>query len=140
MSATVRQAVYRAVRFGGSTAWESNQRERTDGLPRIIPQADMEIPALALWPSFRKELVTRGVRPEPKPSPTSAYCGAVMTSVALKFPLASGTAGKSSYGSVCFRDECERPVKTDLVASYLSDVLIFKPIAFTTALLRAAPL
>lgn len=75
-----RQAVYRAVRYGGSTAWESNQKERTAGLPRVIPEAELAtIPALALWPSYRQELIKKGIRPESKPVTVPAYCAAAMT-------------------------------------------------------------
>ena len=79
VSAVTRQAVYRAVRFGGGTAWDSNRQERRDGWPRIIPEADMALPALALWPSYRKDLFARGVRAEPKPSTVPGYCAAAMT-------------------------------------------------------------
>lgn len=79
VSLVTRQAVYRAVRFGGETAWESNRQDRRDGLPRVIPETDMALPALALWPSYRRDLFARGVRAEPKPGTVPAYCTAAMT-------------------------------------------------------------
>jgi hypothetical protein len=80
VSLVTRQAVYRAVRLGGGTGWESNQTERRAGLPRVIPETEIAaIPPLALWPPFRQQLFEKGVRAEPKITSVPAYCAAAMT-------------------------------------------------------------
>ena len=72
-----RTEIYEAVRLGGQSSWLGNQKERELGLPRIIP-ADFirQIDPLAVWSTYRRRLYELGVRPEPRPAPLPAYCGA----------------------------------------------------------------
>jgi hypothetical protein len=75
-----RQAVYWAVRAAGGSAWTANAADRNRGLPRVIPAADIAtIPALELWPEFRRLLFERGVRALPQTGQPPAYCAAAMT-------------------------------------------------------------
>lgn len=71
-----RDAIWQAVRRAGQTAWDSNASAKQAGLPRIIPPADLKIPALVWWQDYRAQLVQRGVRPIPKPATPPDYCGA----------------------------------------------------------------
>ena len=71
-----RDAIWQAVRKGGEAAWTKNAGEKQAGLPRIIPAADLKIPALAVWQEYRAQLFQRGVRPAPSPATAPDYCGA----------------------------------------------------------------
>jgi hypothetical protein len=82
VSLVTRQAVYWAVRAMGESAWAANAVDRRNGQPRVIPAADVAaMPALALWPDYRRQLYERGVRPEPQAGRPPAYCAAAMTIV-----------------------------------------------------------
>ena len=71
-----RDAIWQAVRRGGEAAWTKNASEKQAGMPRIIPAAELKIPALAVWPEYRAQLFQRGVRPAPSPATAPDYCGA----------------------------------------------------------------
>lgn len=71
-----RDAIWQAVRRGGESAWTKNASEKQAGLPRIIPAADLKIPALVAWQDYRSQLFQRGVRPAPRPAAPPDYCGA----------------------------------------------------------------
>ncbi len=71
-----RDIIWQAVRRFGETAWAGNALAKAQGKPRIIPTADMDIPALVTWPDYQTLLVAKGVRPQPTPSTPPAYCGA----------------------------------------------------------------
>ena len=79
VDAVTRNLVYRVVDWFGATAWETNQQERSAGFPRVIPPASMNLPALALWPTYRRQLFQQGIRPEAKPAATPVYCAAAKT-------------------------------------------------------------
>jgi hypothetical protein len=74
-----RYAMYGAVRAGGLKAWNLNEADRKTGLPRIIPDAWMNLPALARWPDYRQELFKNKVAAEAKLSPIPDYCAASET-------------------------------------------------------------
>jgi len=63
VSQSDRTFIYEAVRSGGDSAWRNNQKERQQGLPRIIPPQYRKIPANTTWEEYRKFLYDRGVRP-----------------------------------------------------------------------------
>jgi hypothetical protein len=71
-----RDIIWQAVRRFGGSAWTANATAKAAGQPRIIPQADLEIPALVTWPEYRAQLVAKGVRPLPAPGPPPSYCEA----------------------------------------------------------------
>lgn len=68
-----RQLVFDGVRLGGEEAWSSNARERSSGLPRVVPADRMKFGALVLWPDYRAELASAGVV-DPAFSPNPPYC------------------------------------------------------------------
>jgi hypothetical protein len=68
-----RTAIYEGVRLGGDAAWESNASERAQGLPRIVPDADLEFGPTVLWPDYRQTLAQKGIT-DPPPPPQPAYC------------------------------------------------------------------
>lgn len=71
-----RDIIWQAVRRFGETAWTGNALAKAQGRPRIIPTAEMDIPALVTWPEYQAQLVAKGVRPQPTPPTPPAYCGA----------------------------------------------------------------
>jgi uncharacterized protein DUF1353 len=71
-----RDLIWQAVRRFGESAWVQNASDRSQGLPRVVPAADLAIPALMTWPVYRAQLVVKGIRPAPPPSPPPAYCTA----------------------------------------------------------------
>jgi Protein of unknown function (DUF1353) len=70
--------IHTAVRWFGANAWATNAKLRSEGKPRIIPAEYLDIPALAVWTSYREMLYQRGVRPEARTSGGIApdYCKA----------------------------------------------------------------
>ena len=62
-----RSTIWAAVRAGGDSAWESNRKEREQGLPKIIPEpyrSPKVWPKNVSWPSYRQQLYAKGVRAE----------------------------------------------------------------------------
>ena len=47
----------------------------------VADGSDMNIPALALWPDYRRQLVAKGIRPDAKLSQAPPYCAAAMNIV-----------------------------------------------------------
>jgi len=75
VSFVTRSSVYGGVRLGGSSAWQKNTAERTQGLPRVIPDAFLEFGPLVLWGDYRRTLADQGVHDAPaQTNPT--YCQA----------------------------------------------------------------
>ena len=68
-----RTAIYEGVRLGGDTAWQDNASERSQGLPRILPGADLEFGPMVLWRDYRQTLAQRGVS-DPPIMQQPAYC------------------------------------------------------------------
>jgi hypothetical protein len=68
-----RTAIYEGVRFGGDSAWDGNASERARGLPRIIPDGDLEFGPTVLWRDYRQMLARRGIA-DPAPASPPAYC------------------------------------------------------------------
>ena len=68
-----RTEIYEGVRLGGDTAWARNSSERSQQLPRILPDADLEFGPTVLWPDYRQALAQKGVTDQPLP-PQPAYC------------------------------------------------------------------
>lgn len=66
--------IYAAVHVAGDKAWSNNAKERTAGLPRILP-LDRRRPADAntIWSVYRSDLYKLGVKDDPDP-PNGAYC------------------------------------------------------------------
>lgn len=82
VSLVTRQGVYWSVRAAGEAAWTANAAERSRGLPRVIPVAEIAtIPALTVWPDFRQQLYDRGIRAVPPAGQTPPYCAAATTIV-----------------------------------------------------------
>lgn len=60
-----RKAIYAGVRAGGESAWKKNQKEREQGLPKVIPATHRDPrtwPAQVTWPQLRQQLSAAGVR------------------------------------------------------------------------------
>jgi hypothetical protein len=76
VDAIKRDLIWQAVRNFGGAAWTNNANERAQGQPRIIPPADLAIPALMSWPVYRGQLFAKGVRPSPAPAGVPDYCAA----------------------------------------------------------------
>jgi hypothetical protein len=74
-----RDLMWQAVRRFGQSAWDQNAAGKRDGRPRIIPPADMSIPALVTWAEYQAQLIMKGVRPAPTPIKTPSYCAGVST-------------------------------------------------------------
>jgi hypothetical protein len=73
VSSAQQMEIYAGVRAGGSSAWESNRKERASGLPRIIPAESLSLPDNATWGDYRKLLAAQGVRDRALPRDV-AYC------------------------------------------------------------------
>ena len=57
--------MYNAVALAGLPSWEQNDRERKNGLVRIIPAKYMDIPRKVDWETYRQELKDNGVKDGP---------------------------------------------------------------------------
>jgi hypothetical protein len=73
---TTRDIVWRAVQKFGGTAWTTNAQEKAAGRPRVVPAADLSIPALATWAEYRAQLIAKGVKPAPAAAVAPDYCDA----------------------------------------------------------------
>jgi len=73
VSRSQQNEIYLGVRAGGESAWESNRRDRTAGLIKIIPGDRLNFPYEIKWPDYRKQLLDLGVK-EPSSAETSSYC------------------------------------------------------------------
>jgi len=71
-----RDNIWKAVRRIGGAAWDGNSSAKAAGKPRIIPSELMKIPKLVTWREYQAQLITRGVKPGPKPATPPAYCAA----------------------------------------------------------------
>lgn len=74
--ADTRIKMYTAVRAGGEPSWRTNQQERKNGLPRIIPDGFLDIDPLEVWSIYRSKLYVWGVRPEANVTQSPPYCAA----------------------------------------------------------------
>jgi hypothetical protein len=68
-----RDIMWQAVRRFGQSAWNDNAAAKQAGKPRIVPAANMSIPALVTWADYQAQLMMQGVGPAPPP-PTPTYC------------------------------------------------------------------
>lgn len=59
---TKQSEIYAGVRVFGEAAWKQNAAEKSSGMPRVIPAADMEFGPHALWKEYRLLLRERGVK------------------------------------------------------------------------------
>ena len=69
---------YWALRWFGGAAWNSNQEERKQRKPRIVPAKYFPIPPNTRWADFRAYLISEGITadlPQSPPTPPPAYCG-----------------------------------------------------------------
>ena len=66
--------IYAAVHAAGGKAWDNNKKEKTAGLPRILPAANRNPndPNM-IWSVYRSQLFKSGVKDDPDP-PNSSYC------------------------------------------------------------------
>jgi hypothetical protein len=80
-----RDLIWDAVRRFGSPAWSNNASAKLAGQPRIIPRADLGIPALVTWEDYRAQLLAKGVKPQPAPASPPDYCDAA-GAVKLEMP------------------------------------------------------
>ena len=71
---TQRFAIYQAVHFAGSFAWDDNARSRKAGLVRILPADRQKINANTLWPSYQQELLRLMVSDGPDTAIPSGFC------------------------------------------------------------------
>ena len=82
VSLAMRQAIYWAVRALGEPAWRGEHGGQKQRSATPLPVADIAtIPALALWPDFRRQLFEPGVRAVPQTDAPPAYCAAAMAIV-----------------------------------------------------------
>ena len=56
-----RNAIHRAVRVGGASAWKANEAARARRELRILPEDRIEIQARTLWPIYQRKLMAAGV-------------------------------------------------------------------------------
>jgi hypothetical protein len=73
VSRSQQDEIYLGVRAGGEAAWESNRKDRSAGLIKIIPGDRLNFPYDVNWPDYRKQLLDLGVK-EPSSTETPAYC------------------------------------------------------------------
>jgi hypothetical protein len=66
-------AVYRGVRGGGQSSWDSNADEYKAGLPRIIPRGRENLTSKSKWSFLRMQLFYEGVR-DIMPEKNLPYC------------------------------------------------------------------
>lgn len=66
-------AVYRGVRIGGTSAWNTNRAERSAGMLRIIPDDRLVLPPNVTWPAYQKSLMALGLK-DPPLSDNPSYC------------------------------------------------------------------
>lgn len=89
VSEVTRNIIYSAVVAGGESAWETNRAERLAGMPKVVPLARKDFHPNATWETYRKQLVTLGIK---DPIFTgNDYC---VFGDSTEVPL--GTSGKSA--------------------------------------------
>lgn len=66
--------IYLGVRTGGAAAWESNRKDRTAGLIKIIPGDRLNFPPEINWPDYRKQLFDLGIREPSSTEISPPYC------------------------------------------------------------------
>jgi Protein of unknown function (DUF1353) len=71
-----RDLMWQAVRRFGQSAWDGNAAAKQGGKPRIVPAANMNLPALVTWPDYQTQLMMQGIRPELTPPTSPMYCPA----------------------------------------------------------------
>lgn len=65
--------IYEGVNIFGKPSWESNNNEREQQLPRIIPSKYMQLPDDIEWSDYRTYLVSKGVS-DPAFQKNAPYC------------------------------------------------------------------
>ncbi|HEX8691201.1 MAG TPA: DUF1353 domain-containing protein [Longimicrobium sp.] len=70
-------AMYRAVRIAGGSAWKANENDRAAGLPRVIPDAYLNVP-VTTWKKYRAELRRLQVALDPPDAEPPQYCSLSM--------------------------------------------------------------
>jgi hypothetical protein len=70
-----RSAIYEGVRKGGENAWKSNEADRLDRLPRIIPAGYRDFAGDVSWDQYRLTLRDHSVGMDVPPGKAS-YCAA----------------------------------------------------------------
>lgn len=68
VGASIRDQIYIGVRAGGEPSWHSNELEKENGFPRVIPEAAMYFGPNVLWKDYRITLRKNGVKDPPFPS------------------------------------------------------------------------
>lgn len=71
-----RLAIYAAVRFGGSSAWDENTELKADGEVRVVPSRFMDFDAKTKWSDYRGKLKA-SVEPREKDNLVPLYCTAL---------------------------------------------------------------
>ena len=71
---TDQTAIFGAVRAAGGFAWDQNARERKSGQLRILPESHISIVARTLWPTYRAQLMLKGIVNGPDTSIPSGFC------------------------------------------------------------------
>ena len=71
---TDQAAIYGAVRAAGGFAWDQNARERKAGQLRILPERHINIVARTLWPTYRAQLMLKGIMNGPDTTIPSGFC------------------------------------------------------------------
>jgi len=71
---TDQTAIFGAVRAAGGFAWDQNARERKSGQIRILPESHINIVARTLWPTYRAQLMLKGIMNGPDTSIPGGFC------------------------------------------------------------------
>ena len=69
-----RTAIYEAVHWAGTFAWDENARNRKTGLLRILPADRQKIGANVLWPSYQQDLQRQRVSEGPDTVIPAGFC------------------------------------------------------------------
>ena len=54
--------LYEGLDMAGNPAWEENMNDRKSGIPRIVPVEYWNFPPDATWKTYRKVLVSKGIK------------------------------------------------------------------------------
>ena len=67
-------AIFQGVNIGGAGSWSKTERERSTGLPRVVPREFLHPADPNLnWPTYRDMLVKSGVK-DPPFAKNPSYC------------------------------------------------------------------
>lgn len=64
VDAFTREGFHKVLTRVGHRAWKTNAAERSEGLPRVVPEEFRPVPPNTTWAEYRRYLHLRGVRPD----------------------------------------------------------------------------